>query len=107
LQDHQLPAIGSSNLLVLWHLRPLTRPSLQDGDCVASHPDLFVKAGYVHYILGSVAYNFASSPDLPPTIYPGRPSDFYGNPDRFEPSEFASAVFALAGRGLSCNNPAF
>jgi hypothetical protein len=80
---------------------------LQDDGCVASHPGLFVKAGCVHNILGSFAYNFSSSPDLPQTIYLGLPSYFYGNPDRFEPSEFASAVFALSGRMLSHNNPAF
>lgn len=79
--------VHSGNLLVLWPFYPLTRPSLQDYDCVASHPDLFAKAGYVHNILDSFAYNFASSPYLPPTIYPELASYFYGNPGRFESYE--------------------
>jgi hypothetical protein len=56
---------------------------LQDDDYVASHPDLFAKAGYGHNILDSFADNFASSPDLPPTIYLGLRFWFCGNPDRF------------------------
>lgn len=100
LQDLKMPVQYDNILLIYQRFLPLMRPSLQDGDCVASHPVSSAKSGYDRDSVCSLACIFANSPELPPAIGAVTRFDFSCSPHPSASSFFAIPACALSDTAL-------
>ncbi len=90
-----------SNFLVLRKKPALTRPSLQDFDCVAFCPALSEALGYVPHIPDVGSYIVASNRGSVPSSTAGPPAGYPGSLGHFSSFGVANVFSSHAGT-LSC-----